>query len=338
MIIPNSAPAMPRPATARMVRDYFTRAEASAIHRVPPSYLAARLGIDERTALGLLAEAMLGGTVELNWEIRCPTCNAHGPYSLGHARHAETCPACSAHFEVGLDHEIEVTFSAHPSLRPDRPAAPASDGAFAAFPPTSGHELLTVQAFRDWAQGEALPPGESLKVGHAAILFTDLAGSTALYARRGDPRAFGLVRAHFDALFSAIGGAGGAVVKTIGDSVMGAFTNAERALRAAILAHAAIAEFNRLNGLDGDEVLLLKAGLHAGPCIGVTLNGRLDYFGTTVNIAARIKDLARPGQVVLTGAMRGPRSDAMLAGRRVERTIAQVRGLEGDMEIFTCAP
>jgi class 3 adenylate cyclase len=81
------------------------------------------------------------------------------------------------------------------------------------------------------------------------------------------------------------------IVKTLGDSIMAAFREPlpRCALRAQKLMNAA--EENR-------PPLSLKAGLHFGPCIAVTLNERLDYFGSTVNIAARLESLSQGDDVV----------------------------------------
>jgi class 3 adenylate cyclase len=186
-----------------------------------------------------------------------------------------------------------------------------------------------VQAFRDWAQNEPFPPGESLEVRRVALWFSDLSGSTALYARRGDPRAFQLVREHFDVLFAAVSDAGGAVVKTIGDSVMAVFTSGREALGGALAGYTALAEFNRQRSLPPDDRLALKVGLHAGPSIAVTLNDRLDYFGQTVNLAARLAGLAQPGDVVLSEAVcEEPGVRELLSGYLVDEIETPVKGLD----------
>ena len=51
---------------------------------------------------------------------------------------------------------------------------------------------------------------------------------------------------------------------------------------------------------DGSKPLQLKAGLHTGPCIAVTLNDRLDYFGSTVNLAARLEGLSSGSDVIIS--------------------------------------
>jgi class 3 adenylate cyclase len=81
----------------------------------------------------------------------------------------------------------------------------------------------------------------------------------------------------------------GAVVKTIGDAVMATFTTPDRALAAALRMREAM---TRINADRGNEDLLLKIGIHEGPCLAVRLNNSQDYFGQTVNIAARVQGLA----------------------------------------------
>ena len=49
--------------------------------------------------------------------------------------------------------------------------------------------------------------------------------------------------------------------------------------------------------------LKLKVGLHTGPCIAVTLNDRLDYFGSTVNMAARLEGLSTGADVIISRAV-----------------------------------
>jgi class 3 adenylate cyclase len=58
-----------------------------------------------------------------------------------------------------------------------------------------------------------------------------------------------------------------------------------------------------LNEERGGEDLLLKIGIHEGPCIAVMLNERQDYFGQTVNIASRVQGLATASEIFATGAV-----------------------------------
>jgi class 3 adenylate cyclase len=93
-----------------------------------------------------------------------------------------------------------------------------------------------------------------------------------------------LVREHFRVLHEIVAVEAGAVVKTIGDAVMATFPTPDRALSAALRMQESVRVIKK--------DLLIKIGIHEGPCLAVTLNDRLDYFGQTVNIAARVQGLA----------------------------------------------
>lgn len=186
--------------------------------------------------------------------------------------------------------------------------------------------VAVFQDFRDLFGADVLAPGVSVKVGHVAILFTDLKGSTALYQRAGDAAAFGLVREHFDRLTEIVRRHEGAVVKTIGDAVMAAFADLPRALAAAFAMHAAVAD---MRTPEGDPVVL-KVGLHAGPSFAVTLSDRLDYFGTTVNLAARVQGQSDGGDVVLDAALAASPAVAQILGKRKgEPFKAELKGIQG---------
>src|SRR5581483_8283548 len=89
----------------------------------------------------------------------------------------------------------------------------------------------------------------------------------------------------------------GAVVKTIGDAVMATFPTPDRAVAAALRMRDAM---RRLNDAHANEDLVLKIGIHEGPCLAVTLNERQDYFGQTVNIAARVQTLVNSRAIFAT--------------------------------------
>jgi class 3 adenylate cyclase len=159
-------------------------------------------------------------------------------------------------------------------------------------------EVTALQMFRDLFSTEALRPGEQISVGTLTVLFTDLRHSTRLYREIGDATAFGRVMNHFDVLKKVIAERDGAIVKTIGDAVMAVFRKPVNALMAMLDAQLVLA-----NPPDGVMPLQLKAGMHAGPCIAVTLNDRLDYFGSTVNMAARLEGLSNGSDVIISRAI-----------------------------------
>ncbi|HZH52598.1 MAG TPA: adenylate/guanylate cyclase domain-containing protein [Microvirga sp.] len=160
--------------------------------------------------------------------------------------------------------------------------------------------LLTNQTFRDIYRTETLDIDQRLKITSLTFLFTDLKGSTALYERVGDLVAYDLVREHFRVLNDIVASEAGAVVKTIGDAVMATFPTPDHAVSAALRMREAM---RSLNEERGSEDLLLKIGIHEGPCLAVTLNDRQDYFGQTVNIASRVQGLAMSRSIFATGTV-----------------------------------
>ncbi len=157
-------------------------------------------------------------------------------------------------------------------------------------------EVTAMQRFRDLFSQEVLRPSAQVSVGTLTVVFTDLCDSTRMYQQIGDSVAFGRVLDHFDILTNAVADEGGAVVKTIGDAVMAVFPRPLPAVRALLAAQRQLAEVASAY----DPPLTLKIGVHSGPCIAVTLNDRLDYFGSTVNLAARLQGHAGPDEIVVS--------------------------------------
>jgi class 3 adenylate cyclase len=193
--------------------------------------------------------------------------------------------------------------------------------------------LLTNQTFRDLYRTETLEIDQRLKITSLTFLFTDLRGSTALYERVGDLNAYDLVKAHFRVLHDIVAAEAGAVVKTIGDAVMATFPTPDHAVAAALEMRKAMHE---LNG-GGREDLLLKIGIHEGPCLAVTLNERQDYFGQTVNIASRVQNLAHSQAILATEpVIEYPETSLLLerSGIHVQPQRAELRGIQEEVKIY----
>lgn len=194
-------------------------------------------------------------------------------------------------------------------------------------------EVTMDARFRDLFSSEVLAAGEFVAVGTQTILFTDLEASTSLYRRIGDAPAFGRVIAHFDVVSEAVEAEGGGVVKTIGDAVMAVFPKPVDALRAVVRARRTLA------ANDAEGPLRIKAGIHEGPAIVVTMNGRLDYFGTTVNVAARLGGLATGDDVVVSDRVQ---QDDLVRALLLQGEVAsdavpfaaQLRGLDGRIKAW----
>jgi class 3 adenylate cyclase len=155
-------------------------------------------------------------------------------------------------------------------------------------------DLFSFQGFRDLFSQEALAADLKLEIGVQTILFTDLVGSTKFYEQEGDTVAFAEVRQHFLRTYEAVKNHNGAVVKTIGDAVMAAFVSPLDAMRAAV-------DLQRyFNGDNPGTRLRLRVTLNSGSCLAVNLNSNIDYFGNTVNLAAKIQSIADAGQVGFT--------------------------------------
>jgi class 3 adenylate cyclase len=186
-------------------------------------------------------------------------------------------------------------------------------------------EVTTLQVFRDLFSNELLRPGERISVGSLTMLFTDLRGSTDFYRKIGDAPAFGRVLDHVEVLREVIAKEDGALVKTIGDAVMAAFRRPVSALRAILVAQQRLAS--------GESPFFLKAGMHHGPCIAVTMNDRLDYFGSVVNMAARLERLSWGDDVVISDAIRNDPEVAELLSTTDDELVlesfqAQLKGFD----------
>lgn len=185
--------------------------------------------------------------------------------------------------------------------------------------------VSTLQAFRDLCAGQVLRAGDEATVRQVTLMFTDLRGSTALYEQVGDGRAYQIVRDHFALLGGIVRDHSGAVVKTIGDAIMAAFSDPSDALLAA-------QEIQRHIGdaVPGGmaQALVVRAGLHAGACVAVTLNGRLDYFGGAVNLAARLEGQSAGGDIVLSADMaEDPAVARLLTNTDVSHEVAELKGI-----------
>jgi class 3 adenylate cyclase len=194
--------------------------------------------------------------------------------------------------------------------------------------------MLSNQTFRDVFKADNLHFDQRLKITSLTFLFTDLKGSTALYERVGDLTAFDLVRAHFRVLLEIIASEKGAVVKTIGDAVMATFVRPEHAVVAGLKMRAAM---DALNAERGNADLVVKIGIHEGPCLAVMLNERQDYFGQTVNIAARVQSLSTSQEIHITEPVIDAPGVAGILEKQAIKPIqkhAALRGIADKMVVY----
>jgi class 3 adenylate cyclase len=191
------------------------------------------------------------------------------------------------------------------------------------------------QQFRDLFASEVISPTEQVTIGSQVILFTDLRGSTALYRDLGDAGAYALVRNHFATLTQAVQDNHGAVVKTIGDAVMASFSRLDEALTAVE------ESFRRLPSANPqlDPPLILKSSLHAGPCLAVNANDKLDFFGSTINLAARMVECCEGGDLTVSDEVfqRPETAEFVRRGYKAVPVEIQYRGFEAPRRVWRIA-
>lgn len=203
---------------------------------------------------------------------------------------------------------------------------------------TAAH-VTALQEFRDLFSSEVLAPGRQIAVESATLFFSDLSNSTALYETIGDAPAYSRVGSHFEFLMRNITEGGGAVVKTMGDAVMAVFQRPEDAVATAIRVQQHFRYFAETLSDKGD--IKLKIGLHCGPVLAVNSNEQLDYFGRTVNIAARAVGISNGGDVILTGEVWESgevRSLIEAQNLRSQRFQTTLRGFEASRELVRLQP
>jgi predicted ATPase/class 3 adenylate cyclase len=132
-----------------------------------------------------------------------------------------------------------------------------------------------------------------LPTGTVTFLFTDLEGSTRLWEEHPEAMRAALAR-HDDILRRTVEKRDGVVVKTTGDGLHAAFATAPDAVSAAIDAQRELAR----EDWTLPEPLKVRMGLHTG--IAEARDG--DYYGTSVNRAARVAAAAHGGQIVASAA------------------------------------
>jgi len=162
--------------------------------------------------------------------------------------------------------------------------------------PATAHEVSLLAAFRRLFSTDILSTGTVLRIARVGLLSSDLTASTALYTRAGDASAYRLVHEHFQLLGEIVERNRGAVVKTMGDAVMAAFADELCGIDACTEMLEAFYRFRHGRELCDD--VYLKLGFFVGPSYVVSANDKLDYFGQTVNIAARLQAKAESSELV----------------------------------------
>ena len=135
--------------------------------------------------------------------------------------------------------------------------------------------------------------GRVVDQGIRTIMFTDLVGYTTMMSRLGDDRAFKLLREHNNVVRDSLRMFVGREVKHTGDGIMAAFDDADQAARAAIEITTGIAS---ISVPDLDESLSIRIGMTSGE----PLEEGDDLFGSVVNLASRLCDLAESNEILIS--------------------------------------
>ena len=181
--------------------------------------------------------------------------------------------------------------------------------------------ITALQVFRDLFPDEVLADGVQGAIRSLTFVCSDVVGLDRIAEEFGDAHAARIVGSALDALREPVLSKRGAIVKTSGDGLTAVFTDPRDAVEAALRFGEAAAP------------LELRIALDRGPCIALTANGRLDYFGATVNHAARLARAARAGELLLTDVLAEDRRVAELL-TTAERGIVTLRGVPEPVEVL----
>ena len=157
-----------------------------------------------------------------------------------------------------------------------------------------------------------------------ALLFADVSGSTRLYEVLGDARAFAAINECLDILRKLTAAHSGRVVKTIGDEIMAVFPDAMTAVQAACEMQHVVSSRKPID----NARVAIRIGLH----YGAVLESDGDVFGDTVNVAARMSEIAKAEQIITTGATVSKLPAIMRASTRALSTLS-IKGKADDIEV-----
>ncbi|WP_241484059.1 adenylate/guanylate cyclase domain-containing protein [Ruegeria sp. ANG-R] len=162
--------------------------------------------------------------------------------------------------------------------------------------PMANQEMMGKEQTGIAELAEAARHGTSIEQteGLASIMFTDVVASSVLANTLGDRAWSAKVNSHFKKLRQIIESSGGQFVKSLGDGTMSSFSSARSALSAA-------AEIQQTLAQESEEPrLAARIGIHAGDVVQASE----DFFGTVVNVAARIAAEADRGEIFVSDVTR----------------------------------
>jgi class 3 adenylate cyclase len=133
---------------------------------------------------------------------------------------------------------------------------------------------------------------KTLPEGIAVFLFTDIEGFTRIMDEQGDEQAFELLQQHNRIMRNEVQTGDGIEIKQMGDGFMFCFPSAKKALQTAATIQVQLKQLDEQTGTP----LKVRMGLHAGEPI----KDEQDFIGTTVNVAERVMEQAKGGQIFVS--------------------------------------
>jgi class 3 adenylate cyclase/tetratricopeptide (TPR) repeat protein len=168
-----------------------------------------------------------------------------------------------------------------------------------------------------------------------AVMFCDLVGSTKIAARLDAEDWRDLLGAYIDEAAEAVTRFGGHVLKVLGDGIMALFgypaaqeNDAERAARAGLAIHRALADLSARNEARGLPALVARIGIDIGP---VVVDSTGEVFGDPPNVAARVQTAAVPGQLLVTAAVQRQISGLFVAE---DKGLFELKGVPGRLPLY----
>lgn len=330
--------------------NFIKKSKKEELFHINVYALADSWNIKRQTLLNYFIEGVFNSLFSIEWNYHCRLCGgiAKETLSIHDATSENYCAACQVDFKNTVDQNIDIFFSIHrdilklPSSYKEKWMKKMIDDVMIKHnyewkidTTIYGSHLIQNNVFVDLFGTDVLLSKQSLEIEHVTVLFTDITGSTQLYTDLGDAKAFSLVSDHFKILFNIIIKNNGVPIKTIGDAVMGIFANNKDSLKAALESQKVLKTFYA--NKPEKEQIKVKIGLHSGTAIIVTLNGKLDYFGTTVNLAARIQSAAKANEVVFSKELLSSKENIKLLksnGGKLTKTVHSFKGLNEKHDVY----
>lgn len=201
--------------------------------------------------------------------------------------------------------------------------------------PAGSAVLLRPRARKLRGAGAVQPELAQSRMVRAATLFAALADFSKNYEKKGRRASYASVKVFHAAVRAAVERAGGFVVKTEGETVMASFPSAAAAVRAGVEIQSRVAELRRAAPLG--DLLDPRVGVSYGRALREERLEGPDFFGNTVNAAARLMRRAGPGEVLVSGsALTDP--DAARALKDASRDALTVKGFDAPLPVLRLRP